>query len=95
MAYSITYGSDRDLKRYQRKDRFGLIAFAFVAALIAGIRIFLPDVFETVINILNPLDDRGVSAFHTMVDNVQQGTPVGEAVDAFCRSIIENADIWG
>jgi len=94
MSYSISYGSDKDLNRFQKKKYYGLIFFSFIAAFVVGIRVFLPNVFDSFINILNPLDEFGVQAFRIMIDDVQQGIPVGEAVDAFCRSIIENAHIW-
>ena len=91
MSYRISYGSDKDLIKFQKKDYSAFIIFSFFAALIVGIRVFLPNIFDSFMDIINPMDEFGVQAFHVMVDHVQQGTPVGEAVDAFCRSIIENA----
>lgn len=95
MAYSICYGTAKDLKRYEKeRDRhIGLTVLVFAAALIAGIRVFMPEVFESVVTALVPWDEAAVDAFHIMVDSVYQGQPVGEAVDAFCRSIIENAQL--
>ena len=94
MSYHISYGSDKDLIRFRKRNHHGIILFAFAAALIVGIRVFLPDVFHGFLDVLNPMDEYGVQAFHAMIDHVQQGTPVGEAVDAFCRSIIDHASIW-
>lgn len=94
MSYQISYGSDKDLIRFRRRNHYGIILFSFAAALIIGIRVFLPNVFRDFLDMINPLDEYGVQAFHAMIDHVQQGAPVGEAVDAFCRSIIDHANIW-
>ena len=94
MSYCISYGSDKDLMRFQKRNLHGLIAFSFFAAMIAGVRVFLPNLFESFVDNINPLDEYGVQAFHIMIDHVHQGIPVGQAVDVFCRSIIENAGFW-
>ena len=96
MAYMIRYGTPKDLARYERKNtyRMGACLFAFAVALAAGIRVFLPEVFDAAVNAVIPWDDRTVQAFSGMVEQVQSGQPVGEAVESFCRSIIENAYLW-
>lgn len=96
MAYSIRYGKAQDLKRYEKGNdpNWGLSLLAFLMALAAGIRVFMPEVFDSVVTAFIPWDETAVSAFQLMVENVYQGQPVGEAVDAFCRSIIENAEFW-
>ena len=93
MSYCISYGSDKNLIRFHRKDYRGIILLSFVTALIIGVRVFLPGVIDSFLDILNPLDEYGMQAFSVMMDQVYQGMPVGEAVDAFCNSIIEHANI--
>ena len=94
MSYRICYGTKKDLIRYKQKNLHGLILLSFIAALIVGVRLFLPGLFSGFLERFNPLDEYGVQAFYTMMDHVRQGIPIGEAVDAFCRSIVGNADIW-
>lgn len=94
MSYHICYGSEKDLIRFKQRNHHGVILLSFVAALIVGVRLFLPDIFCSYLERFNPLDECGVQAFYTMMDHVRQGIPIGEAVDAFCRSIVGNADIW-
>ena len=91
MSYRISYGSEKDLIRFQKSNHYGLIVFAFIVELVVGIRVFLPDFFKSCLEFMNPLDEYGVQAACIMIENVRQGIPVGEAVDAFCRSIVENA----
>lgn len=93
MSYRISYGSDKDLIRFHKQDYRGMILLSFATALIIGIRVFLPGIFESFLDLLNPLDEYGMQAFYAMIDHVQRGMPVGEAVDAFCNSIMEHANI--
>ena len=95
MPYIIRYGNDRDLERFTRKDGsdWGIVIFAFLAALIVGIRVFCPELFTAGAELLIPWDDTTAAAFSIMVENVHGGQPVMDAVEAFCRSVLNNASL--
>ena len=60
MSYRISYGSDKDLIRFQKSNHYGLIVFAFIVALVVGIRVFHPDFFKCCLEFMNPLDEYDV-----------------------------------
>lgn len=96
MSYTIQYGpsgkaeAEWNSSRTKRKRR---TAAAILLAVVA-IGVLLLGGADRVRDFLIPGDPEVTkAAFAQFTENIRQGEPVGDAITAFCREIIDNADI--
>ena len=97
MSYSIQYGNKKDLIRYQKHNKNimpYLITLFFITAVVAT-NLFAPQITARIWDCVGIWDQNTINAFESMVENVQMGQPIVEAVDAFCRGVIGDANLWG
>ena len=87
MGYKIVYGEEPALRR---KSRLGLWTAAFLLVFVAFVRLTWPEGAEQLRTVLEPVGEM-VEAFSRMVENVGAGQGMGEAVTAFCRSVVSSA----
>lgn len=89
MAYRIVYGPEPKPKQKGSKR---WIAMLCAAALLAGL--FLTGAGESLKNWLLPGDPEvTAAALDSLVQGIREGEDLGDAVGAFCREIVENAQI--
>lgn len=86
MGYRIVYGEEPTLRR---KSSLGLWTAAWLLVFVTAVRLAWPDGAEQLRTILEPRGET-VEAFSQMVANVGAGQGMGEAVTAFCRTVVEN-----
>ena len=87
MGYRIVYGEE---PAKGKKSRLGLWTAAFLLVFVTAVRLAWPAGTEQLRTILEPKGET-VEAFSQMVANVGAGQGMGEAVTAFCRSVVSNA----
>ena len=87
MGYKIVYGEE---PTRPRKSRLGLWTAVFLLVFVTAVRLAWPAGTEQLRTILEPKGET-VEAFSQMVANVGAGQGVGEAVTAFCRSVVTSA----
>ena len=87
MGYRIVYGEE---PRSRRKSRLGLWTAAFLLIFVMAVRLAWPAGAEQLRAVLEPKGET-VVAFSEMVANVGAGQGMGEAVTAFCRSVVTSA----
>ena len=87
MGYRIVYGEEPTLRR---KSRLGLWTAAFLLIFVTAVRLAWPEGAERLCTVLEPVGEM-VEAFSRMVENVGAGQGMGEAVTAFCRSVVSGA----
>ena len=88
MGYRIVYGEDPFVERKERKSHLRAMTAAFLLAFVVLVRCCWPQGAALLRQTLLPGDDE---AFRQMTADIQAGEPVGDAVTAFCRSIVEDA----
>ena len=86
MGYRIVYGEEPS---FRRKSRLGLWTAVFLLIFVTAVRLAWPAGTEQLRTILVPRGET-VEAFSQMVANVGAGQGMGEAVTAFCRTVVEN-----
>ena len=87
MGYKIVYGEEPTLGR---KSRLCLWTAAFLLIFVTAVRLTWPEGAEQLRAVLEPSGET-VEAFSKMVENVGAGQGMGEAVTAFCRSVVSSA----
>ena len=87
MGYRIVYGEEPTVRR---KSRLGLWTAAFLLVFVGFVRLTWPEGTEQLRTVLEPRGDTA-AAFSEMVENVSAGQGMGEAVTAFCRSVVSSA----
>ena len=87
MGYKIVYGEEPNLGR---KSRLGLWTTVFLLIFVTAVRLTWPEGAEQLRAVLEPSGET-VEAFSQMVANVGAGQGMGEAVTAFCRSVVSSA----
>lgn len=95
MGYRIEYGSSGDLRKPLKSKRpySAIAAAACVLALVAGAITVKQTGLTWVQEFLLPGDPAvTAAALENMVDNIKDGDSIAEAVTAFCREIVENAE---
>ena len=94
MGYIITYGHSNG-KSYRFKRVRSITWRGFAAALLVVLLALLvlnPQIRGQVKNFLLPGDAEVTeAALIEMVSSIKEGEPVGDAVTAFCREIIDGA----
>ena len=89
MGYRIVYGEESVMSR---RSSLRLWTAVFLLAFVVSVRLTWPQGTEYLKNVLKPADQT-VQAFAQMVDGVENGQGMGEAVTAFCRSVVSSAQI--
>ena len=93
MGYMIRYGHVEKKGNAAEKKSPGWVVDCLAGAALA-IGIFWPEAAEMLRAVLFPwLDEQTVMAFQNMIELIGAGSPVKEALLAFCREIISNAGI--
>ena len=87
MGYRIVYGEEPTIGR---KSRLGLWTAVFLLIFVTAVRLAWPAGAEQLRAVLEPKGET-VVAFSEMVANVGAGQGMGEAVTAFCRSVVNSA----
>ena len=87
MGYRIVYGEE-PIQR--KKSSLGLWTAIFMLLFVTVVRLIWPTGTEQLRLILEPKGET-VQAFSEMVENVGAGQGMGEAVTAFCRSVVSSA----
>lgn len=90
MAYRITYGPKIRAEKRQPKSRGWMIAAVGALAIV----LYVAGAWDTLKDWLLPGDAAVTeSALQTLTQQVEEGVDLGQAFAAFCREIIENAQI--
>ena len=87
MGYKIVYGEELNLRR---KSRLGIWTAVFLLIFVTAVRLAWPEGADQLRAVLEPKGET-VVAFSEMVANVGAGQGMGEAVTAFCRSVVNSA----
>lgn len=88
MGYRIVYGEDPFPKPPQHRSRLRLLTAAFALAFVVLVRLFWPEGTAILQRTLLPGEE---AAFVQLTEDIRAGEPVGDAVTAFCRSVVEEA----
>ena len=91
MAYIIRYGGRSDLKVKTGRSKLWLYTGVFLGLFILAVNLFWKDGAEVLGNILMPMQAHTKEAADTMIQSIQTGTTVTDAVTAFCQEIIDHA----
>lgn len=93
MAYRIVYGPEiKAPRRFENRQlRRQILTAAFALLFVLLVRQLWPEGMTVLRELLLPGEPAITEqAFSDMIGNLHDGSPVGEAVTAFCRQIIEN-----
>lgn len=90
MGYRVIYGEDPFEKPKKQRGRLGLMTAGCFLAFVVGVRCFWPQGAAALGRIMLPGAET-VEAFAQMTADLQAGEPLGDAVTAFCRTIVEDA----
>ena len=94
MGYRIEYddfGGKYEISQ-ERHSRFPLLLTVCVIVFVLGTAVFWPEGTEKLREWIIPGEDGATAqAFEIMRENLRNGVPVGEAVEAFCRHVIHGA----
>ena len=89
MAYSIGYGPQRNDRSNKRSGtRFRVLVLVFFLVFLLCVQLFSREGADYLRRMILPVGEQTIEAFSTMVQSVEEGTPVPEAVTAFCREVI-------
>lgn len=91
MGYRIVYGEDPFVGESAPKSRLRPLTAAFALAFVILVRCTWPQGSQILRQLLLPQTDGTGAAFQQMAQEIRAGEPVGEAVTAFCRGIVEDA----
>lgn len=91
MGYRIVYGTDPFAHDTREKSHLRVLTAGFALAFVILVRCFWPQGTALLRQVLLPGDDVATAAFQQMTADIQAGEPVGDAVTAFCRGIVEDA----
>ena len=89
MGYRIVYGKDPVVKRRGGSLRLRALTAAWMLLFAGLVRLAWPAGREALAQVLLP-QEQTAAAFSQMVTAVSGGEPFGEAVTAFCRSVVAN-----
>lgn len=91
MGYRIVYGEDPFIEIPERKSRLRLWTAGFALAFVLLVRCFWPQGTALLRQVLLPRGDAATAAFQQMTADIRAGEPIGDAVTAFCRDVVEEA----
>ena len=87
MGYRIVYGKDPVCRTAPGKGRLRMMTAAAMLVFVLLVRCAWPQGRDTLRKVLLP-EEQMVTAFEEMVDCVHSGEEIGEAVVAFCRTVV-------
>ena len=90
MGYRVIYGEDPFEKPKVKGGRLGLMTAGCFLAFVVGVRCFWPAGAERLGRMFLP-GEGTVAALEQMAEDLQAGEPLGDAVTAFCRQVVEDA----
>lgn len=94
MSYKISYGEMSKKSIKNKRSRWLLPAALAAVVLAIGIRFFYPDATKQLTEALFPLTSASSQeALEVLSQNLKAGESFSDAVTAFCREIIYEADI--
>ncbi len=89
MAYSIGYGPQRnEVCAKGTRFRFSVLVLVFFLVFLLSVQLFSQEGAQLLRRMILPVGDDTVEAFSAMVQAVEEGVPVSEAVTAFCREVV-------
>ena len=93
MAYRVVYGPERKESKQVNGSgmRISLLTVFFLAVFLIIVNCSWPAGRETLQDIFLPVESR--TAFAELVSDIKEGEPLPDAVQAFCQTIIENAEL--
>jgi len=94
MAYRITYEwqKEQELTGNSKQRKWFVAGMMAVTAALA-VRLLMPQPEGMIRELLHPFTDgHTVTVFGEMVNRIGEGTPLPEAVTAFCREILEHGN---
>ena len=87
MGYRIVYAPEPVLARRRRKCSLRIWTAVFALFFVTAVRFLWPEGTEQLRRVLIP-QAQTVTAFSGMVEGIENGQAVGEAVTAFCRQVV-------
>jgi hypothetical protein len=94
MAYSIGYGPQRNERCKKRSGkRFKVLALVFFLVFLLSVQLFSQEGAEFLRRMILPVGEDSVEAFSAMIQAVEDGTPIADAVTAFCREVIKHGQL--
>lgn len=94
MAYSIGYGPQRNERCEKRSGkRFRMLLLVFFLVFLLSVQLFSREGAEFLRRMILPVGEESVEAFSTMIQAVEDGTPIADAVTAFCREVIKHGQL--
>ena len=94
MAYSIGYGPQRqEAGRKRTRFRFSMLVVVFFVVFLISVQVFWQEGADYLRRMVLPVGEDTVEAFSNMVEAVEEGTPIAEAVTAFCREVISHGQM--
>ena len=91
MGYRVIYGEDPFEKTRIRKGRLAAMTAACLLAFSVGVRCIWPQGAESLKQMLMPKETATTAAIVQMTADLWAGESLGDAVTAFCRSVVEGA----
>ena len=91
MGYRVIYGDDPFEKTKIRKGRLVAMTAACLLAFSVGVRCIWPQGAESLKQMMMPQKTATTAAFVQMTADLRAGESLGDAVKAFCRSVVEGA----
>ena len=91
MGYRVIYGEDPFEKPRIRKGRLAAMTAACLLAFSMGVQCIWPEGAESLKQMVMPKETATTAAFAQMTADLWAGEPLGDAVTAFCRSVVEGA----
>lgn len=88
MGYRIVYGQGAFPEKNRRKSWLRLMTAGFALAFVILTRCCWPRGTEILREVLLPREN---AAFQRLTEDIRAGEPMGDAVTAFCRQIVEEA----
>ena len=88
MGYRIVYGEEPAVTTAERKSHLRLMTAGFALVFVILVRLCWPEGTQMLRQTLLPGDN---AALEQLKEDIQAGEPIGDAVTAFCQTIVEEA----
>lgn len=93
MGYRIVYGPEPKFRSHKTKEntRLRILVAGCLLLFAISVKLLWPEGTEKLRRTLLPGEmSQTEQAFSSMLENVREGEPLGEAFTAFCRQVIED-----
>lgn len=88
MGYRIRYGPEPVWGEARPKSHLRVMTAGFALAFVVLVRLLWPEGTALLRKTLVPGEDLTTAAFAQMAEDIRAGEDVGEAVTAFCRTVV-------